>query len=195
MYIHVYNKCIYTNNPGRGDKLEGGSRLPLGGLVRLCVDPDGHGILFRRAKRAWTLDSICVVSGWVATAQRGSRRPWVTILRRARRAGVCSAREALRNARLDLRFFLGGSRRLCVDPGGHGLYLLGARSALFSVRRVKRACIFSAREALRHDRLDLRFPLGGSRRLWVGRGWFAATRRQIHKLYVGGSRGSRAPGT
>jgi hypothetical protein len=52
MYIHVYNKCIYTNNPGRGDKLEGGSRLPLGGLVRLCVDPDGHGLSFFGARSA-----------------------------------------------------------------------------------------------------------------------------------------------
>jgi hypothetical protein len=29
---------------------------------------------------------------------------------------------------------------------------------------------------------------GGSRRLWVSRGWVAAARRRLHKLYLGGSR-------
>jgi hypothetical protein len=178
------NKCIYTNSPGRADKREGGSRFPLGGLVRLCVDPDGHGLSFfgarsapkrstrfalflggsrrlsvdpeghglpfsgargalafvRHAKRSETLDSIYILlffwvgrdgsawipkamgyhsparearwrlfgtrsapkrstrftffSGWVASALRGSRRPWVILARRAKRAVFCSAREA-----------------------------------------------------------------------------------------------------
>jgi hypothetical protein len=33
-------------------------------------------------------------SGWVASALRGSRRPWVILARRAKRAVFCSAREA-----------------------------------------------------------------------------------------------------
>ena len=58
-------------------------RLFLGGSRRLCVDPDGHVIfgarnapaVFRRAKRAKTLDAICVCcwvgcdgSAWIPTA-------------------------------------------------------------------------------------------------------------------------------
>ena len=105
-----------------------------------CLRRAKRAFFFRRAKRAGNL--------------------W-----RAKRASIFSAREARRNAQLDLRFIR-----------------LAKRAGIF--RRAKRAGIFSAREASRSARLDLRFSLGGSRRLWAGRGRVAAARRQIHKSYI-----------
>ena len=153
-----------------------------------------------RAKRAETLDSI-YSGARSAPAFFAARSAQLCFSREAR--SHFSAREARRNARLDLHMLISAR-----EARGH----FTAREARFPINCAKRAEIcsarearviflcatragISAREASRSARLDFWFFLGGSRRLWVGRGWVAAARRQIHKLHVGGSRGSRAPGT
>ena len=106
----------------------------------------------------------------VAAALRESRRSWVSLYRCAMRASIFFGARCASKRSTRVTCFLSWSRGLCLDPEGHGLSIIGVRSALFFLRRAKRAGLCSAREARRNARLDLRFPLGGSQRLWVGRG-------------------------
>ena len=106
----------------------------------------------------------------VAAALRESRRSWVSLYRCAMRASIFFGARCASKRSTRVTCFLSWSRGLCLDPEGHGLSIIGVRSAQFFLRRAKRAGLCSAREARRNARLDLRCPLGGSQRLWVGRG-------------------------
>jgi hypothetical protein len=105
---------------------------------------------------------------------------WLVARRRPRRR---PPREARRNARLYLRFPMGGPRRRVA--GGSRVGRGGPPEVAISFGWV--AAVLDGSRVGRGGPP----PLGGSRRLWVGRGWVAAARRQIHKQYVGWARGSR----
>jgi hypothetical protein len=116
-------------------------------------------VFFPRAKRAGILFGAKRVSLFGArSALTFVRRPkHMFLFRRAMRACICSAREARRNARLDL-YFSRGSRRL----------LRGFRRPWVPIyRRAKRATLFSAfvRRTKRAEALDSICHF-----LWVGRG-------------------------
>ncbi len=129
-------------------------------------DPDGHGFSFcgargalvflaREARKNTRLDLRLLFSA----GRDGSalipkamgynvRRAKRVFFRRAKRGGICLAREARRNARLDVRLFRRAKRADIFRRAMRAVWFFGARSA---PKRSTRCTCF----------------LGGSRRLFV----------------------------